>query len=170
MGMTVTEKIIAAHCGRDEVSAGEFVYADVDILLEKGCSPLWVPSGKKYLELNRLVMVRSTWGAKDFMHIQVADYTRMCVVARLREKLRRASIVDDGARLPDVEWVTTPSAVAGLIYDVLVELEEGAFITGVADLWEKHKKELLEGEFRLATPTEMVAQFHRWLIRLDVIV
>ena len=33
MGMTVTEKIIAAHCGKDKVSAGEFVYADVDIAL-----------------------------------------------------------------------------------------------------------------------------------------
>jgi 3-isopropylmalate/(R)-2-methylmalate dehydratase large subunit len=33
MGMTVTEKIIAAHAGRDEVKPGEFVYANVDIAL-----------------------------------------------------------------------------------------------------------------------------------------
>jgi len=33
MGMTITEKIIAAHSGRDEVRPGEFVYADVDIAL-----------------------------------------------------------------------------------------------------------------------------------------
>ncbi|HUV38767.1 MAG TPA: 3-isopropylmalate dehydratase large subunit, partial [Planctomycetota bacterium] len=33
MGMTVTEKIIAAHSGRKSVSAGEFVYADVDVAL-----------------------------------------------------------------------------------------------------------------------------------------
>ena len=33
MGMTVTEKIIAAHCPKESVSAGEFVYADVDIAL-----------------------------------------------------------------------------------------------------------------------------------------
>lgn len=32
-GHTITEKIIAAHSGRDEVSAGDFVYADVDIAL-----------------------------------------------------------------------------------------------------------------------------------------
>jgi len=32
-GHTITEKIIAAHAGRDEVSAGDFVYADVDIAL-----------------------------------------------------------------------------------------------------------------------------------------
>ncbi|MBN2583096.1 MAG: 3-isopropylmalate dehydratase large subunit [Planctomycetes bacterium] len=32
-GHTITEKIIAAHAGRDEVSAGDFVYANVDIAL-----------------------------------------------------------------------------------------------------------------------------------------
>ena len=31
--MTIAEKIIAAHAGRDTVSPGEFVYADVDIAL-----------------------------------------------------------------------------------------------------------------------------------------
>jgi len=33
MGMTITEKIIAAHSGNQELSAGQFVYADVDICL-----------------------------------------------------------------------------------------------------------------------------------------
>ena len=33
MGMTLTEKIIAAHCAREIVSPGEFVYADVDLAL-----------------------------------------------------------------------------------------------------------------------------------------
>ena len=33
MGMTITEKIIAAHADRHELKAGQFVYADVDIAL-----------------------------------------------------------------------------------------------------------------------------------------
>ena len=33
MGMTITEKIIAAHAGVGAVRPGEFVYADVDIAL-----------------------------------------------------------------------------------------------------------------------------------------
>ncbi|MFQ5964928.1 MAG: 3-isopropylmalate dehydratase large subunit [Candidatus Scalinduaceae bacterium] len=33
MSMTITEKIIAAHSGLEEVHAGQFVYADVDICL-----------------------------------------------------------------------------------------------------------------------------------------
>ncbi|MDO8142286.1 MAG: hypothetical protein Q6358_12365 [Candidatus Brocadiales bacterium] len=33
MGMTITEKIIAAHAGIKEVHPGQFVYANVDICL-----------------------------------------------------------------------------------------------------------------------------------------
>lgn len=33
MPMTITEKLIAAHAGRDRVAPGEFVFADVDIAL-----------------------------------------------------------------------------------------------------------------------------------------
>ncbi|MDT8396096.1 MAG: 3-isopropylmalate dehydratase large subunit [bacterium] len=33
MGQTITQKILAAHCGRDEVHPGEIVMADVDLAL-----------------------------------------------------------------------------------------------------------------------------------------
>lgn len=33
MGMTITEKILAAHCGKKEVVAGELILADVDLAL-----------------------------------------------------------------------------------------------------------------------------------------
>ena len=33
MGMTITEKIFAAHCGRDSVKPGELVYADIDLVM-----------------------------------------------------------------------------------------------------------------------------------------
>jgi 3-isopropylmalate/(R)-2-methylmalate dehydratase large subunit len=33
MGMTMSQKILAAHCGRDSVSAGEIVMADLDLVL-----------------------------------------------------------------------------------------------------------------------------------------
>ncbi|GAB4434802.1 MAG: 3-isopropylmalate dehydratase large subunit [bacterium] len=33
MGMTITEKILAAHCGKQEVVAGELILADVDLAL-----------------------------------------------------------------------------------------------------------------------------------------
>ena len=33
MGMTISEKIFAAHCGRDSVKAGELVYAKLDLVM-----------------------------------------------------------------------------------------------------------------------------------------
>ena len=33
MGSTITEKIIAAHCGRDEVKPGQLVNAAVDLVM-----------------------------------------------------------------------------------------------------------------------------------------
>jgi 3-isopropylmalate/(R)-2-methylmalate dehydratase large subunit len=33
MGMTITEKILAAHCGRDAVRPGDYILADVDLCL-----------------------------------------------------------------------------------------------------------------------------------------
>ncbi len=40
MGMTVTEKILAAHCGRDRVTPGENIWVDVDVLMTHDvCGP-----------------------------------------------------------------------------------------------------------------------------------
>jgi len=33
MGMTITEKILAAHCGKDEVKPGELIMASCDFIL-----------------------------------------------------------------------------------------------------------------------------------------
>ena len=33
MGQTITQKILAAHCGRDEVHPGEIIMADIDLAL-----------------------------------------------------------------------------------------------------------------------------------------
>ena len=33
MPMTLTQKILAAHCGRDEVKSGDLIFADVDLTM-----------------------------------------------------------------------------------------------------------------------------------------
>ena len=33
MGMTITEKILAAHAGREKVTPGENIWCDVDVLM-----------------------------------------------------------------------------------------------------------------------------------------
>jgi 3-isopropylmalate/(R)-2-methylmalate dehydratase large subunit len=48
MGMTITEKILAAHAGRDEVSPGELVDVEVDVIMGHDLStPLAVHEMKK---------------------------------------------------------------------------------------------------------------------------
>ena len=40
MGMTITEKILAKHAGRDKVTPGENVWVDVDVLMTHDvCGP-----------------------------------------------------------------------------------------------------------------------------------
>ena len=40
MGMTITEKILAAHAGKDKVQPGENVWVDVDVLMTHDvCGP-----------------------------------------------------------------------------------------------------------------------------------
>ena len=34
MGMTMTQKILAAHCGMNVVEAGQLIEADLDLVLE----------------------------------------------------------------------------------------------------------------------------------------
>lgn len=36
MGMTMTQKILAAHAGLDHVEAGQLIEADLDLVLEIG--------------------------------------------------------------------------------------------------------------------------------------
>jgi 3-isopropylmalate/(R)-2-methylmalate dehydratase large subunit len=48
MGMTITEKIIAAHCGRDRVEPGEIVMCDVDLALSNDVTaPLAIEEFRK---------------------------------------------------------------------------------------------------------------------------
>ena len=63
MGMTITEKIIAAHSGRDSVKPGEFVYAKVDVALGNDITaPLAIEEFrkaglKKVFDANRIVLI-----------------------------------------------------------------------------------------------------------------
>jgi 3-isopropylmalate/(R)-2-methylmalate dehydratase large subunit len=63
MGMTITEKIIAAHSGRDSVKPGEFVYANVDVALGNDITaPLAIEEFrraglKKVFDAGRVVLI-----------------------------------------------------------------------------------------------------------------
>ncbi|MDP8263316.1 MAG: 3-isopropylmalate dehydratase large subunit [Candidatus Ancaeobacter aquaticus] len=48
MGLTITQKILAAHCGKDAVTPGEIIYANVDIALGNDITaPIAIDNFKK---------------------------------------------------------------------------------------------------------------------------
>ena len=53
MGMTMTQKILAAHSGKKEVSAGQLILADLDLVLGNDItSPVAI---KEFAKLGRTV-------------------------------------------------------------------------------------------------------------------
>lgn len=63
MAMTITEKILAKHCGKAEVKKGEFIEADIDLMLSNDITaPLAIKKfrqwgGKKVFDPRRIVLV-----------------------------------------------------------------------------------------------------------------
>lgn len=63
MPMTITEKILARHCGRTEVKKGEFIEVDIDVLLGNDITaPLAIKTfrewgGKKVFDARKIVLV-----------------------------------------------------------------------------------------------------------------
>lgn len=63
MPMTITEKILVKHCGKDEVKGGEFIEVDIDVLLGNDITaPLaikkfWEWGGKRVFDSQKIVLV-----------------------------------------------------------------------------------------------------------------
>jgi phage tail sheath gpL-like len=150
----------------------KFTPSDLRTLLEGGVTPWYVHQDETEVGICRAVMNRSEFGVVDFATMRVADYTRDSINASLKANIRRASIVEDGKVVPNVDFVTTPAAVKSLIRSVLKRLEKQGYITDVDSLFEKFVSELdvSAGELRQATPMQMVAQLHNLMTRLDVVV
>ena len=83
MGMTITEKIIAAHCGRDSVRPGEIVQAKVDIALANDITaPLAIEAFSslgmgEVFDRDRVVLVMDHFTpAKDIKSAQQCKFCR----------------------------------------------------------------------------------------------
>jgi 3-isopropylmalate/(R)-2-methylmalate dehydratase large subunit len=63
MAMTMTEKVLAAHAGRDEVSPGELIDANIDIIMGHDLScpeaiePIEGIDAKKVFDPDKIVLV-----------------------------------------------------------------------------------------------------------------
>ncbi len=148
----------------------KFTPSDLRTLVEGGVTAWYVHKGETNVGLCRCVMNKTDYGVVDLARMRVADYSRDDINDALVASLSRASIVEDGKVIPNVEFVVTPDSVKALIRSRLKLQEAAGYITDVDDLFEKFVSELdlSAGELRQAFPEQMVAQLHNIMTRIDV--
>ncbi len=139
MGMTITEKILAAHSGRKEVSPGELINAKVDIILANDITaPIAIKEFKKIgakdvFNKERIVLVPDHFTpAKD---IKAAEQCKMLREFSKEYKIRfyfevgRAGI--EHVLLPEEGIVLPGDLVIGADSHTCTYGALGAFATGV---------------------------------------
>ena len=139
MGMTMTQKILAAHAGLDKVESGELIMVDLDLVLGNDItSPVAIKEfnklGKKdVFDKDKVTMVMDHFAPnKD---IKAADQCKMC-----REFCGEKSITNffdvgqmgiEHALLPEKGLVVAGDAVIGADSHTCTYGALGAFSTGV---------------------------------------
>ena len=139
MGMTMTQKILAAHCGKDEVTAGEIVLASVDLVLGNDItSPVAINEFEKagcdcvFCDSRIALVLDHFTPNKD---IKAAEQSK-----KVREFADRHGIVNffdvgemgvEHALLPEKGLVTAGDLVIGADSHTCTYGALGAFSTGV---------------------------------------
>ncbi len=139
MGMTMTQKILAAHAGVDKVESGELIMVDLDLVLGNDItSPVAIKEFNKLgktdvFDKDKVTMVMDHFAPnKD---IKAADQCKMC-----REFCRDKSITNffdvgqmgiEHALLPEKGLVVAGDAVIGADSHTCTYGALGAFSTGV---------------------------------------
>lgn len=139
MGMTITEKILAAHCGKDQVEPGELIEAEVDLALANDITaPLAIAEFEK-------AGASAVWDRKKIALVADhftpnKDIPAATNVKRMREFAQRHQLVyffDCGqggiehALLPEQGLVLPGDLVIGADSHTCTYGALGAFATGV---------------------------------------
>ena len=139
MGMTISEKLIAAHCDRDAVRPGEFVYADVDLALGNDITaPIAIQELEKagvdtVFDRDKIALVPDhSTPNKD---IQAAELCKMMRAFAHRHELRHywevGRVGIEHALLPEQGVVVPGDVVIGADSHTCTYGALGAFSTGV---------------------------------------
>ena len=137
--MNITEKILSAHCGRRNVSPGEFIEADVDLALGNDITaPLAIMEFnklglKRVFDRNRIVLVSDHFiPAKDIKSAGQArmlkDFSEKHGIKRYFE-LGRMGV--EHALLPEQGFVSPGNLIIGADSHTCTYGALGAFSTGV---------------------------------------
>jgi len=164
--MNITEKILSAHCGRRNVSPGEFIEADVDLALGNDITaPLAIMEFnklglKRVFDRNRIVLVSDHFiPAKDIKSAGQArmlkDFSEKHGIKRYFE-LGRMGV--EHALLPEQGFVSPGNLIIGADSHTCTYGALGAFSTGVGstDL----AAAMLTGELWFKVPETMKFVYH----------
>lgn len=139
MGMTMTQKILARHCGAERVAAGELISARLDLVMGSDVTtPIAVQEMKKYgldrvFDPGKIVLVMDHFAPnKD---IQAA---RNCALVRKFAREMKISHFYDGGRmgiehalLPEQGFVAPGELIVGADSHTCTYGALGAFSTGI---------------------------------------
>jgi len=139
MGMTITEKIIAAHSGLKEVSPGQFVYANVDICLGNDITaPIAIEEFEKagiknVFDPEKIVLVPDHFTPnKDIKSAQQSKSLRIFAEKhRLKHYFEIGRMGIEHALLPEKGIVAPGDLVIGADSHTCTYGALGAFSTGV---------------------------------------
>jgi 3-isopropylmalate/(R)-2-methylmalate dehydratase large subunit len=179
MPMTITEKILAAHCGKKEVVPGELINAKVDIVLANDITaPISIKEfrkagAKKVFDRKRIVLVPDHFlPAKD---IQSADQAKL-----LREFAREHNLTNyfevgrmgvEHALLPEQGIVVSGDVVIGADSHTCTYGALGAFATGVGST--DVAAAMITGEIWFKVPESMKfvykGRLRKWVSGKDLI-
>lgn len=139
MPMTMAEKILAAHCGRDAVSAGEFINARVDVVLANDITaPISIREFRRLgrdrvFDKDAVILVPDHFTPnKDIKSAEQAKVLRDFVREQGLTKYREVGEVGiEHALLPEQGWVLPGDVVVGADSHTCTYGALGAFATGM---------------------------------------
>ena len=139
MGMTMTQKILARHCGRESVKAGELINAGIDLIMGSDVTtPIAIQAMERYgldkvFDPDKIVLVMDHFCPnKD---IQAAQNAAMC--RKFSKRMGIRNFYDGGkmgiehALLPEQGFVAPGELILGADSHTCTYGALGAFSTGI---------------------------------------
>jgi 3-isopropylmalate/(R)-2-methylmalate dehydratase large subunit len=178
MGMTLAEKILAAHCGRDEVSPGELVTCRVDFVMSNDVTaPLAIREFRKLgiekvFDPERVAFIPSHFiPNKDIQSAENAKYMREFALAQGAVYYEQGRAGVDHVLLPDHGWVLPGDVVVGADSHTCTYGALGCFATGMGST--DIACAMATGDIWMRVPASIKLVYHgglgRWVGGKDVI-
>jgi len=178
MPMTLAEKILAAHCGRDEVSPGELVNCRVDFVMSNDVTaPLAIREFRKLgvervFDPQRVAFIPSHFiPNKDIQSAGNAKYMREFALAQGAVYYEQGRAGVDHVLLPDHGWVLPGDVVVGADSHTCTYGALGCFATGMGST--DIACAMATGDIWMRVPASIKLVYHgrlgRWVGGKDII-